>query len=104
VLAFPSNDFGGQKLETNEEIALFATTQFGVNFPLFAKTRVRGSDQHSLFTYLTTQGPSQREVRYNFEKFLVGRTGYVIGRYSSDVLPLSEEIPADIERALGFPG
>ena len=53
---------------------------------------------------LTTQGHSQREVRYNFEKFLFGRTGYVIGRYSSDVLPLSEEIRADIERALAFPG
>ena len=104
VLAFPSNDFGGQELETNEEIALFAATQFGVDFALFAKTRVRGSDQHPLFTYLTTQGPSQREVRYNFEKFLVDRTGNVIARYSSDVLPLSQEMRADIERALAFPG
>ena len=102
VLAFPSNDFGGQELETNEEIALFATTQFGVDFPLFAKTRVRGSDQHPLFAYLTTQGPADKQVRYNFEKFLVDRTGKVIARYSSDVVPLSEEIRADIERALAF--
>ena len=104
VLAFPSNDFGGQELETNEEIALFATTQFGVDFPLFAKTRVQGSDQHPLFTYLTTPVPITREVRYNFEKFLVDRTGQVIGRYSSDVVPLSEEIRADLERALAFSG
>ena len=102
VLAFPSNDFGGQELETNEEIALFATTQFGVDFPLFAKTRVRGSDQHPLFAYLTTQGPADKQVRYNFEKFLVDRTGKVIARYSSDVVPLSEEIRANIERALAF--
>jgi len=104
VLAFPSNDFGGQELETNEEISLFATTQFGVDFPLFAKTRVRGSDQHPLYTYLTTQGPSNKEVRYNFEKFLVDRTGKIIARYSSDVVPLSEEIRADLERALAFSG
>ncbi len=102
VLTFPSNDFGGQELETNEEIALFATTQFGVDFPLFAKTRVRGSHQHPLFTYLTTQGPADKQVRYNFEKFLVGRTGRVIAPYSSDVVPLSEEIRADIERALAL--
>ncbi len=102
VLTFPSNDFGGQELETNEEIALFATTQFGVDFPLFAKTRVRGSHQHPLFTYLTTQGPADKQVRYNFEKFLVDRTGRVIAHYSSDVVPLSEEIRADIERALAL--
>lgn len=102
ILAFPSNDFGGQELETNEEIALFATTQFGVDFPLFAKTRVRGGDQHPLFAYLTTQGPADKQVRYNFEKFLVDRTGKVIARYSSDVVPLAEEIRVDIERALAF--
>ncbi len=102
VLAFPSNDFGGQELETNEEIALFATTQFGVDFPLFAKTRVRGSHQHPLFTYLTTQGSAEKQVRYNFEKFLVDRTGRVIAHYSSDVVPLSEEIRADIKRALAL--
>ena len=92
VLGFPSNDFGGQELETNEEIALFA------------KTRVRGSEQHPLFSYLTTHGPTTRAVRYNFEKFLVNRTGKVIARYSSDVVPLSEEIRADVGRALAFSG
>jgi glutathione peroxidase len=103
VLAFTSTDFVGQELETNEEIALLATTQFGVEFPQFAKTWVRGRDQHPLFTYLTIQGPSKREVRYNFEKFLVDRTGRMMARYSSDVLPLSEEIRADIERVLPLP-
>lgn len=100
VLAFPSNDFGGQELETNEEIALFAAAEFGVDFPLFAKTRVRGNDQHPLYTYLTTFGSSEKPVRYNFEKFLIDRRGKVIDRYSSDVVPLSEELRADIERAL----
>jgi len=57
-----------------------------------------------LFTYLTTHGPITRKVRYNFEKFLVDRTGKVIARYSSDVVPLSEEIRADVERALAFLG
>ncbi len=102
MLTFPSNDFGGQELETNEEIALFASTQFGVDFPLFAKTRVRGSDQHPLYTYLTTQGAAEKQVGYNFEKFLVDRTGRVIAHHSSNVVPLSEEIRADIERALAL--
>jgi glutathione peroxidase len=102
VLAFPSNDFGGQELETNEEIALFAKTQFGVDFSLFAKTRVRGKNKHPLFAHLTTQDPFTGEIRYNFEKFLVDRTGKVIARYSSDVVPLSPEVRTDIEQALAF--
>jgi glutathione peroxidase len=79
ILAFPSKDFGGQELETNEAIATFCYTRYSVDFPLFTG-----------------------EVRWNFEKYLVDRKGSVIARYYSSVLPLSEEIISDLERTLAF--
>ena len=103
VLAFPSNDFGGQELATNEQVATFCYTRYSVGFPLFAKTRIRGSDKHSLYKYLTEQGPFPGEVRWNFEKFLIDRNGRLISRYYSSVVPLSDQIIEDVERALKTP-
>jgi glutathione peroxidase len=103
ILAFPSKDFGGQELETNEAIATFCYTRYSVNFPLFAKTKVRGENKHPLYRYLTEISPFPGEVRWNFEKYLVDRKGSVIARYYSSVLPLSQEIISDLERALAIP-
>lgn len=100
ILAFPSNDFGGQELETNEEIGAFCYTRYAVDFPLFAKTKIRGDNKHPLYRYLTEESPHPGEVRWNFEKYLVNRQGQVLARYYSSVLPLSEEIMSDVERAL----
>ena len=104
VLAFPSNDFGGQELGTNEEIGAFCYTRYSVDFPLFAKTRIRGNHKHPLYRYLTERSSHPGEVRWNFEKYLVDRRGKVLARYYSSVLPLSEEIISDVERALAIPG
>ena len=90
VLAFPSNDFGGQELATNEEIAKFCYTRYSVGFPLFGKTRVRGSAKHPLYQYLTEQVPFPGEVRWNFQKYLVSRSSTVIARYPSSVVSLSD--------------
>jgi glutathione peroxidase len=103
ILAFPSKDFGGQELETNEAIATFCYTRYSVDFPLFAKTKIRGENKHPLYRYLTEKSPFKGEVRWNFEKYLVDRKGSVIARYYSSVLPLSEEIISDLERALALP-
>ena len=100
ILAFPSNDFGGQELITNEDIALFCYTRYAVDFPLFAKTRVRGKNKHPLYRYLTEFSPYPGEVRWNFEKFLINRNGQVVARYPSSVVPLSEEIEQDLKRVL----
>jgi len=102
ILAFPSKDFGGQELETNEAIATFCYTRYSVDFPLFAKTKIRGENKHPLYRYLTEKSPFTGEVRWNFEKYLVDRKGSVIARYYSSVLPLSEEIISDLERALAL--
>ena len=103
ILAFPSKDFGGQELETNEAIATFCYTRYSVDFPLFAKTKVRGENKHPLYRYLTEKSQFPGEVRWNFEKYLVDRKGSVIGRYYSSVLPLSDKIISDLERALVRP-
>lgn len=102
ILAFPSNDFGGQELETNEEIATFCYTRYAVDFPLFAKTKIRGKNKHPLYRYLTEESPHPGPVRWNFEKYLVDRKGTVIARYYSSILPLSDQIISDVERALAL--
>jgi glutathione peroxidase len=106
VLAFPANNFGSQEPGTNEEVASFCATTYGVTFPLFQKISVKGEDQHPLYAALTAAQPkasakddsfkrdlaeygvepaSESEVLWNFEKFLVGRDGRVIGRFAPDV-------------------
>ena len=103
VLAFPSNDFGGQELATNEQVATFCYTRYSVDFPLFAKTRIKGTEKHPLYKYLTEQSRFPGEVRWNFEKFLIDRSGRLISRYYSSVVPLSDQIIEDVELALKMP-
>ena len=89
VIGFPSGNFGGQELGSNEEIAAFCEANFGVNFPLMAKTNVRGRDQHPLFAYLTSaENPDfTGSVRWNFEKFIVDQTGVLRRRFRSRTGP-----------------
>ena len=100
VLGFPSNDFGGQEPGTEGEIKSFCSSKFGVTFPMFSKVAVLGAQQHPLYRFLT-QSTGGAAVAWNFEKFLVDRTGNVIKRYSSRVSPSDSDLVADIERALG---
>ncbi|MDI1436751.1 glutathione peroxidase [Polyangium sorediatum] len=100
VLGFPSNDFGAQEPGTDAEIATFCTSKFGVKFPMFSKITVKGSDKHPLYTFLTQAAPAG-EVKWNFEKFLVGKDGGVKGRFPSAVEPEDEKLVLAIEKALG---
>ena len=99
VLAFPSNDFGGQEPGSNSDIQRFCSSKFGVSFPLFSKIKVVGGDSDPVYRFLTSSTGGQ-EVGWNFEKFLVGKDGLVIDRYSSSVKPLSPPVVEAIERAL----
>ncbi|MGE4234387.1 MAG: glutathione peroxidase [Bacteriovoracia bacterium] len=101
VLGFPSNDFGGQEPGTNEQIASFCITKFGVKFPLFEKGPVKGENKQEFFKYLTEASDKKGEIKWNFEKFLVDRTGKVVGRFESNVAPDSPELTQAIENALG---
>lgn len=98
VLGFPCNDFGGQEPGSLPEIRQFCSTTYGASFPLFDKVHARGakSSPYDLLTQVDPPG----DVEWNFEKFLVGRDGIVIGRFRSAVEPDSPTLIAAIEAAL----
>ncbi|TPP11615.1 glutathione peroxidase [Rhizobium glycinendophyticum] len=101
VLGFPCNQFGAQEPGTEKEIALFCETQFAVTFPLFSKIEVNGEGTHPLYAYLKSETPGAErgaEIGWNFAKFLVGRNGRPIARYSPRTAPA--DIEADIGAAL----
>ena len=103
VIGFPSNQFGAQEPGTPEEIATFCSTTYGVTFPLSEKIDVNGDDKHPLYAELekTADGEGHDgDIRWNFEKFLVGRDGTVISRFSPMVDPEAPELIEAIEKAL----
>ncbi|HET8720691.1 MAG TPA: glutathione peroxidase, partial [Nitrospira sp.] len=91
VLAFPANNFGQQEPGTNAEIKGFCLTKYSVSFPLFSKISVKGSDKHPLYQYLTEQSPFPGEVEWNFQKYLVDRSGRVVARFHHRTKPLAPE-------------
>lgn len=101
VLGFPSNDFGNQEPGSNEQIAEFCRTQYGVRFPMFAKIKVRGDGKIPFYRSLIAGSASpDREIGWNFEKFLVDRQGQVVARFSTATPPQSAGVIEAIERAL----
>lgn len=100
VLGFPCNQFGSQDPGSNEEIGEFCQRNYGVSFPMFAKVDVKGPEAHAIFRYLTreTKGFINRNIKWNFTKFLIGRDGQILGRYAPTTKP--ESLEADIEKAL----
>jgi glutathione peroxidase len=100
VLAFPANNFGQQEPGTNAEIKGFCLTKYSVSFPLFSKISVKGADKHPLYQYLTEQSPFAGEVEWNFQKYLVDRSGNIVGRFHHRTKPLSPEVVKEIERVL----
>ncbi len=97
VLGFPSNDFAQEKA-SNKEIADFCENTFGVKFPMFGKSAVRGSDANALYKQLAAA--TGRQPLWNFHKYLVGRDGKVIANYSSMTTPTVKAFVAAIERQL----
>lgn len=96
ILGFPCNQFANQEPGTNEEIQAFCTLNYGVTFPIFAKIDVNGADAHPLYIYLK-EATGGDPIKWNFNKFLVDKTGKVIKRYQSgDSLEALEEDIKDI--------
>ena len=103
ILGFPANNFGAQEPGTNEEIVEFCRINYGVKFPIFSKISVKGEDKHPLYKYLTeteTNPEFSGEVKWNFNKFLVGREGKIIARFESADKPEDAKVTAAIEAAL----
>lgn len=95
VLAFPCNDFGAQEPGSQAEIEQFCSTTYGVSFPVMAKLAMAEAPFPTLVQTAPT-GP----VAWNFEKFLIGRDGTVLGRFKSGVEPEAAELTSAIEAAL----
>ncbi len=103
VLGFPCNDFAGQEPGTEAEIQAFCSTNYDVTFPLFKKVRVLGESREPVYQYLTTErsepdGPG--DIAWNFAKFVIGKDGRVVARFSPRTAPDAPELTAAIDKAL----
>jgi glutathione peroxidase len=103
ILGFPANNFMGQEPGTNEEIKQFCSLKYGVTFPMFEKISVKGEDKHPLYKFLTEPATNPQfagEITWNFNKFLVGKDGKIINRFSTKDKPEDEKVIQAIEQAL----
>jgi len=103
VLGVPCNQFAGQEPGSSEEIATFCSTTYGVTFPMTEKVDVNGPERHPLYTELTETADADGEagdVKWNFEKFLVGPDGRVVGRFRPMVTPDDPQLVSAIEAVL----
>jgi glutathione peroxidase len=104
VLGFPANDFRGQEPGTDAQIREFCRANYGVTFPMFSKIHVTGDEIHPLYARLTAQpAPIGGAVEWNFQKYLVDRSGRVVARFSPRVEPLHADIVSRIEALLAEP-
>ena len=95
IIGFPSDNFGGQEFDNNEQIASFCKLNYGVTFPLMTKSDVIGKNQNEIFKFLTKKslnGKSDNDVKWNFTKFLINEDGTLEASYPSKVTPDSKEI------------
>jgi glutathione peroxidase len=106
VLAFPSNDFGGQEPLNGNEIAEFCEIQ-RVNYPVFDKIRVRGPFAHPLYKFFADKkenGKLSSVPRWNFHKFLINRSGFAVDFFYPFTKPASSKITKQISRLLSLTG
>jgi glutathione peroxidase len=103
VLGVPCNQFGGQEPGSDEEIATFCSTTYGVTFPMTEKVDVNGENRHPLYGELTAVPDDEGEagdIKWNFEKFLVAPGGKIVRRFRPMVTPESPELVDAVEAAL----
>lgn len=103
VLGFPCNQFGAQEPGSATEIREFCTKNYGVTFDMFSKIDVNGEQAAPLYKFLTSEKTNpgfSGKIGWNFEKFLIGRDGKVVGRFKTPVEPDSEEVVKAIETEL----
>jgi glutathione peroxidase len=95
VLGFPANNFLWQEPGTSEEIASFCERNYGVQFQLFEKVSVKGSDQHPLYQWLESK--TGKRPDWNFAKYLVNEDGTQVTFFNSSVQPLDQSILSQIQ-------
>jgi glutathione peroxidase len=103
VVGVPCNQFGAQEPGSAQEITTFCSTTYGVTFPMTEKIDVNGDGRHPLYQQLTpvqdAEGHSG-DIRWNFEKFLIGKNGEVLARFSPMIAPNDEKLRSAIRAAL----
>jgi len=95
IIGFPANDFMKQEPGTNEEIAFFCKTNYGVSFPMMSKVSVKGPDQDEIYKWLTSKeqnGVEDSRVSWNFQKYMINRNGTLYGYAAPSDKPYSEKI------------
>lgn len=104
ILAFPCNDFGGQEPGNESAIKKFAQKNYGVEFELFSKIKILGKDAAPLYKYLTSKEANPTKpgnVKWNFEKFVIGRDGTIIGRFEAGTEPDAADLLDLLRKELG---
>ncbi len=97
VIGIPSRDFF-QEFSAESKVAEFCSTEYGVDFPMFATAKVSGKKAHPFYKKLIAA--SGKEPKWNFAKYLIGRDGQVIEHYKSSVTPESERLVSAIQSIL----
>ncbi len=102
VLGVPTNDYGAQTPEDDKAMKEFCQKNYGATFPILTKKSIKGPEKRDLYKYLTEKTPEKikGEVTWNFEKYLVDKTGKVVGKYGSSTDPLDSEVRKTIESIL----
>ena len=103
IIGFPANNFLWQEPGSNKEISVFCEKNYGVTFPMMSKISVKGSDIHPIYQFLTQSkknGFKNSKVTWNFQKYLIGREGYLEKIVSPRTQPLSEDITSWIEEKI----
>jgi glutathione peroxidase len=103
VLGFPANEFGKQEPGTNQEISEFCTGKYNVDFPMFSKIVVKGEGINPLYQFLTSKETNpgmDGDIKWNFEKFLIGRDGKVVQRFAPTIKPDAPQVVEAIEAEL----
>lgn len=99
IVGFPSNDFLWQEPGSSDEIAAFCKLNYGVTFPMMGKIKVKGSEMHDVYSFLTEKrknGLKDSKVKWNFQKYLVGSNGEFIDYYLSATAPTSLKITKNL--------
>ena len=100
IVGFPANDFGNQEPGTEGDIKTFCETNYKVTFPMAGKTVVKGENKSPIFAWLIEKSGKRDEIEWNFGKFVVGRDGTEVLRFSPRSTPESPEVIEAVEKAL----
>lgn len=100
ILGFPANEFGQQEPGSDTEIKQFCTSKYDVTFPMFSKIVVKGDGIHPLYQWLIANADRHEDIEWNFAKFLIGKDGKVVKRYSPKTQPDSADVTGAIAEAL----